>query len=167
VKVSVRIEGLRELDAALAELPKATAKNVLVKVLMEAGTPIKDAAQAAAPTRPADAPTITYKAKGGARRVRRPGTLKALFQIGTRLTPNQARLARKEGKDFAEVYVGTRDPIARLEEYGTAHSPPQPTLRRAWDGNKEAALETVKSRLGELILKAAARLAKKRAKAGG
>jgi len=29
----VRIEGLRELDRALAELPKATARNVLRRVL--------------------------------------------------------------------------------------------------------------------------------------
>lgn len=158
--VSFRMEGLRELDQALGELPKATAKNVLVRTLLAAGRPMQQQAQALAPARPAGAPQKTY-VKSGAVRVRRPGTLKALVQIGTRLTPRQARAARQDGKDFAEVYVGTRDPIARLDEFGTADAPAHPFLRPAFEANKHQALETIRTVLGGEIEKAVQRLARK------
>lgn len=164
--VKVSLEGLSDLTAALQALPTATQRNVVTRVLLEAAAPIQEAAQQLAPSRPASAPDEYYHVNG-AKRLRRPGTLKVLVQEGTKLTRNQARLVRNAGKHFVEVYVGTRDPIGRLQEFGTAHSPPDPFLRPAWEENKLAALETIKRRLGEEIHKAADRLARKASKAGG
>lgn len=166
----LQVEGLTELADALDLLPTSTERSLIRSVLLEAAEPIQQQAQAAAPRRPDDAPP-EYFHEAGERKLRRPGTLKVLVQEGTKLTRNQARLARKAGKSYVEVYVGTRDPVGRLEEFGTGHSPPHPFLRPAWDANKEAALETVAARLAEKIeqirAKAAAKFARIAAKNGG
>lgn len=47
----VRLEGFRELEAALRELPKATGKNVLRRVAKGALQPMADEAAAKAPRR--------------------------------------------------------------------------------------------------------------------
>lgn len=160
---TVKVEGLRELDAALGKLPQAAGKAVLRRVLKQAAEPIHAYAQERAPSRPADAPPEYYN-KGGQRRLRRPGTLEVLVQSGTRLTRRQAAMVRKEGKWDAEHYVGTRDPIGRLMEHGTAHSAAEPFMRPAWDYGSQIALGIIKDKLGDEIEKAAKRVAKKAAK---
>lgn len=165
----VKIEGLKDLEAALAELPKATGKSVLRRVLAKAALPILDAAKSRAIRRPDDAKPVYYGRKG-AKKLRRPGTDEVLIQAGTRLTKNQARQARKEGKNYSEYYVGSRDPIARLIEYGTSDTPAHPIFRPAWEGGKDDALKIISEELGGEIEKAAVRVAKKAAKlaaAGG
>lgn len=144
--MKVKFEGGRALDQALGELKKATAQRAVREALIEAGTPIQAQAQEQARARPASSPKKFFK-KGGARKLRRTGTLKALFQIGTRLTRGQAALVRQAGKDFVEVYVGSRDPAALLEEFGTKDSPPNPVLRRSWEAHKDDALETIRAAL--------------------
>lgn len=171
---TVKVEGLRELEAALSQLPKAVAKATLVRVLKKAAEPIREAAERAAPVRDPGAPDKYYggakvgkghtRPEGQRGKLRRTGTDKALWQAGTRLTRRQAGNARKEGKDFAEYYVGSRDPIARLLEYGTANAAPHPMIRPAWASNKDRALETIKEELGGEIAKSAQRLAKRAAK---
>jgi HK97 gp10 family phage protein len=163
MKVKVGLEGLSELQAALEALPTATGKNVAKRVLLRAAEPIQQDAQLLAPSRPASASDEFYHYRGELR-LRLPGTLKVLVEEGSRLTPNQARLARQQGKSFSEVYVGTRDPIGRLQEFGTAHAPPAPFLRPAWEAQKDQALQIIKSELGDEIAKAAQRLARKAAK---
>src|SRR5262245_20653798 len=49
MKVTVKVEGLREIKDALNELPKATAKNVMLRVLKTWAEPIADAARQLAP----------------------------------------------------------------------------------------------------------------------
>lgn len=161
--VTIKMAGFKELGAALDQLPKATAKATAVRVLKKAGEPIRAAAQASAPARPAGAPDIFY-GKGDNKKLRRPGTDKALWQMGTRLSKNQARLAKKEGKDFAEVYVGTRDPVARILEFGTVDMPAHPMIRPAWSANAGNALATIGQELGTEIDKSAKRLARKAAR---
>jgi HK97 gp10 family phage protein len=142
----VHIEGLKELDDALAALPEATAKNVLRRILREAGQPIDDAWRQAAPVL--------------------SGELSKSGGVSTKLTRRQASSA-KEGKSYVEIYVGPGpNPQSVLQEFGTATQPPQPYLRPAWESNKERALDIIVNGLRGEILKAATRLAKKRAKAG-
>lgn len=159
----VRVEGLRELDRALGELPKATARNVLLRALGKAAEPMHSHAKSLAPVRDDD--RDVYFGPDGARKLRRPGTTKHLVQAGTRLTPRQRSQARKEGKAFAEYYVGTRDRAARFPEFGTAEMPAQPFLRPAWDANKQRALDIFRTELGGEISKAANRLARRAARA--
>ncbi len=164
--VSLNIVGLDDLNAALAALPKATQKNTLQRVLLKAAAPIQKEAQERAPSRPADAPWEVYRGPDGAEHVRQPGTLKALVEVGTKLTPNQARLEKQsDDPNFAAVYVGTRDRVAPLEEFGTMHARPTPFMRPAWENNCDAALVIIQTELATEINKAAARYAKKLAKA--
>jgi HK97 gp10 family phage protein len=141
---SVRVEGLAELEAALAELPKATGKNVLKRVLMAAAAPIEAEAAAAAP--------------------HFTGRLRRDVATGTRLTRRQAGLARKLGRSEVEVHVGVKDPAGIQNEFGNIHQRAQPFLRPAWDANKDGALQTIASQLGEEIEKSAARLARRAAR---
>lgn len=142
--MKVKVEGLRELEAALAELPKATGKNVLRRVLIKAAQPIEADAAAAAPE-------LT-------------GRLRRDVSTGTRLNRRQAAMARRLGKSEVEVHVGVNDPAGVQNEFGNAHQRPQPFLRPAWDANRQGALETISSDLGAEIAKSAARLARRAAR---
>lgn len=139
-----RIEGLRELEAALANLPKATGKNVLRRVLKKAAAPIESDAAAAAPEF--------------------AGLLRRDVKTAARLTRRQAGLARRQGKSTVEVHVGVSDPAGLQNEFGNQHQQAQPFMRPAWDANKDAALRTIADDLGSEIERAAARLARKAAR---
>lgn len=159
---TVKIEGLRELDQALGDLTKGMAKSTLQRVLKKAADPILREAKSRVPQRDPGAPP-SYWGKGERRKLRRPGTADALVHSSTRLTRNQARQARKAGKSFAEHYVGTRDPISRLIEFGTADTPAQPFMRPAWEIGKGQALEIARTELGEEIKKSTERASRRAA----
>lgn len=151
-----KVEGLAALDFALGELPKATARNTLRRVGLAALEPFIEDVKAAAPV-DAD-PANTPK--------RPPGTLRDSYTVGTRLNKSQARMARKEGKSFAEVYAGTNDPAGVQTEFGNAHQAAQPHARPAWDGAQKQVLRDIGLMLGNEIEKAALRVAKRKMKAG-
>lgn len=146
-----RVEGLRELQRNLAELPKATAKNVCRRILIKAAEPFISAARASAP--------------------RLTGALAASIHFSTRLSPRQQRLARREAKlknekYFTEVHAGASAlPHAHLVEYGTFKMAPRPFMRPAWDANKFGAMDTIVNDLGDEIMKAAKRMEAKLARA--
>jgi HK97 gp10 family phage protein len=138
-----KIEGLTELDEVLTELPKATARNVVKRVLIAQAKPIKDEGERLAP-----------RLKGG---------LKASYTIGTKLSRRQKGLHRKES--MVEVFVGPGPAAKSVQtEFGNAHQAAQPHLRPAFDGNVMKVLEGIKDSLANEIEKARARLAKKAAK---
>lgn len=137
---TVRVEGLRQLQKSLKELPRATGKNALKRALMSAGKPIESSAKARAP--------------------RLSGHLQRSVTTGTKLTQRQKKQHKKESA--VEVFVGAGGlPQAHLQEFGTAEHGPQPFLRPAWDGNKMTALNLIKTDLAKEIEKARARLARK------
>lgn len=147
--VTVKVEGLSELDKALGQLPKATAKNVLRRVLKEAGEPIARAARDRAP--------------------RDELHLYENIDVGTKLTRRQAALHRKMFKDdrvTAEVFVGASNPAGVQQEFGNERHAPQPFMRPAWDATKRQALHIIEHLLWTEIDKAAKRQARKAAKAG-
>lgn len=148
----VYIEGLRELDAALGNLTKATAKGVLRRVGLKALQPVADAMKAGAPDDPET---------GG-------NDLRSSISVGTKLSPRQARLNRKvEGKAFVEVFAGAGPlPQAHMTEFGSVHNRPVGWARSAWDSNKNQVLDTVAKDLGAEIDKTAKRVAKRAARAG-
>lgn len=147
------IEGLRELDRALGELPKAVAKNTLVRVGKRRLQPVADAANGYAPDDPAT-----------------PGGLSKSFVVGTKLTKRQATLQRKAvrkgeaEKYFAEIYAGTTDPAGVQQEFGNVNHGPQASLRPAWDENKDGLLPGIGKDLWDEIQKSAARVAKRAAR---
>ena len=149
-KQTFRVNGLKELGRALSELPRATEKNVLRRYLKGRGQPIADAAAAAA--------------------TRRSGDLADSFAVSTKLSPRQKGQHRKmfrNDRASVEMFIGAGPlPQAHLEEFGSVHNDPQPMLRPAWDEGKMTLLDGIGDDLWKGIYKAAARLAKKRAKAG-
>jgi len=152
-----RVEGLRELQNALRELPKATGNNVLRRALIKAAEPIEAAMEARAP----------YLS----------GRLKASVMTGTRLSARQAKEHKAAVGTLPMVTVGgfRSNPAkgvfvfvgpgplrqAITQEFGTSHNAPQAFARPAWDGNKDRALSSIKDDLTEEIEKARARLARK------
>lgn len=147
---SVSVDGLRDLDRALGQLAKATAKGVMRRVLLKAGAPIENAARGLAPDDPATPPLDLHTS----------------IDTSTKLGKRQARLNRKQpNKSFVEAFVGAGViPQAHLIEFGTDHSAPQPFMRPAWDANKMKALDIIKSELGQEIEKTAKRAAVRAAK---
>jgi HK97 gp10 family phage protein len=148
MKIKAEIVGLPELLRTMEQLPRATNRSALQKVLKKAGEPILSSIQQKAP--------------------RDSGYLSQSFAISTKLNPSNRRDVAREGKDFAEVYVGTRrGSAAQKIEYGTVHMTAKPFIRPSWDSGKGPALETIKKGLWTEISKAAARYAKRQAKLRG
>jgi HK97 gp10 family phage protein len=140
-----RLEGFKELDRALGQLPKATAKNVLRRTLRKAAQPIDDDASAAAPF-------LT-------------GGLQKSVITGARLTRSQRGGSYlRTSNYYAEIHVGTSLSKGLFTEFGTFKDPPQPWFRPAWEANKDQALNIIKVELKGEIEKAAKRYAKKLAK---
>lgn len=146
---TVKVEGLRELEKRLAQLPKATGKNVLRRTLKSAGKPIAQEANALAPDDPST-----------------PGGLSQSYAVSTKLNKNQKKAMRKAKADkaYVEVYVGTNDPAGVQQEFGNRNHGPQAHFRPAWDAKQGEALKIIKTDLGDEILKAAQRLARKAAR---
>lgn len=157
-----RIEGLKELDAALGLLKKAAGKRLLRKVLMKAAGPMADTAQRLAPVD--------------------TGILRKSTVAGTKLTRRQARLARKamgsqrvrqaDGSfrtagpaTGVEVHVGpSGGPRSIVSEFGSSDTPAQPFMRPAFDAHKNTSLASIGADLTVEIERAAARAARKAAR---
>lgn len=146
-----RVDGLRELDAALGaladEFGKPAAKGVLRRVATKALTPMAETARALAPDDPET---------GG-------NDLRASIVAGRPLNKRQAALAKKEqGKALVTVYAGTADPAGVQQEFGNVNHPPQSFMRPAFEQDAEKAIDIVAKELGPEIEKTAARLARRR-----
>lgn len=140
---SFKIEGLAELDEALSELPKATARNVLLRTLKEQGKPIRDDGER-------NAPRLT-------------GGLKESYAVATKLSRRQKSQNKKES--MVEVYIGPGPSAKSIQtEFGNAHQAAHPHLRPAFDSNVQRVLTGIRDELADQIEKARARMARKAAR---
>lgn len=138
-----KVEGLKELEAALKELPRTTARGVLRRTLVKEAKPIAAAGEA-------NAPKLT-------------GQLAQSYTIGSKLSRRQKRLHKKESD--VEIFVGpTPHPKSVQTEFGNAHQAPHPHLRPAWDGNVMRVLDGIRNTLADEIEKTRARIARKAAR---
>lgn len=170
----VRVDGLKECEAALAELPKATGRSVLRRVLTKRGQPIADRASQLAPDDPMSAPPdlktsifVSTKLKNNVGKSAFAAVLKG---GGTKAEATAAlRTARRaaggEGS-FAEVYVGpdAKHFYGTFQEFGTVHMASQPFMRPAWDEGKGAVLDGIKDDIWKEIEAAVKRRAKRQAR---
>ena len=176
MKVTVKVEGLADLDRALAELgSKALARNTLIRVLKKAGEPIAESARAYAPKDTGelqDSITVSPKIKNNVGNSEFADAMKSgLGQKAAVSAMRDARRAAKGKGSFAVMYVGPakakskKDAIKRIvQEFGSSKQAAHPYMRPAWDAEKDRALEIIKAQLGPEIMKTAARVAKRRAK---
>jgi HK97 gp10 family phage protein len=148
MKDIVKIEGLKEVQAALHELPKATAKNVVRRIMKERLKPVAEAAQRLVPID--------------------QGDLRDSIVVSTKLTKRQRGKHKKDGPDDIEMFAGPNaDPAAHLQEFGSRRHPAQPFMRPAWDGARQSLIENLAADFWREIEKAVARRARKMAKTGG
>jgi hypothetical protein len=148
--VTCKVEGLDLSIANLEDLPKATQRNTLVRVLKKRAAPILARIKDMAPVA--------------------EGDLRESYVIATRLSGRHRREAAREGKSFAEVHVGTVDRNGVPREFGSIRAAATPHVRPAWDATKDGVLAGIGDDLKEEIEKAAARLARRVARlaaAGG
>lgn len=136
--IKTRIEGARELDRVLAQLPRAVGRRVLTGALRAGAKPIVAAAKAKAPVGGGELrDAIVARAVRGERGA-----------IHMRIGPVRA------------VFHGL------FQEFGTKFHRPQPFLRPAFDENAQEALKRIGEALGRAVERAAARIAGPIAKSG-
>jgi hypothetical protein len=150
--VTLKTTGFREIEKALAQLPRGTSKAVARRAMKKELRPVLDMAEAFWPGAEA-AFRITSAVKSS--------------QKGDSYAPR--------GASVTNMFVGSFEPQAHLVEFGTGPRfqksgryvgavSPTPMLQPAWDANKHQLLEGLGKRLWEEIEKTMARRAKKAAK---
>jgi HK97 gp10 family phage protein len=158
---TVKLEGFRELDQALMELPKATAKSVLRRVAKGALEPMAAMAAGRAPERTGK---LSFSIAVSEKRTRRAKGSSAKKLIGGQW--------RSDPKTSIEMAMGPAGGLGTLSyatwaEFGTSDTVAKPFMRPSWDSGSHAALGYIKSQLRIEIDKAAARAARKAAKLRG
>lgn len=145
MSVKIKLEGFSELLDGLRELPKATAKNVIKRVLLKRAEPF-------AATMRQLVPVAT-------------GHLKNSITVGVKLSSRQRRLQKRDGQDEMTVFAGAGPyPYSHMVEFGGEHNKPEPFARPAWDENVNAALDGLRGDMWAEIRKAADRIARKTAR---
>lgn len=140
---SVKVEGLREVEAALGQLGKATGRNVMRRVAVKRLQPIAEAMREKAPDDPKT---------GG-------NDLKTSITVTTKRPKRHKKIAE------VEAYAGPGQlPQAHLQEFGAPQHGPQPFARPAWDTGKGDILPGLAEDFWVEIDKAAQRAARKTAR---
>lgn len=169
--------GFKELDAALALLPKAAAKRTLQRTLVKAAQPIADAAQANAPV---DTGGLRESIKVGTRIGNNVGKAEFADVLRGGGTKGQAVAAMRDarrnaaGGTFAVAFVGPEKAKTKraaikaiVQEFGSVKQAPQPYLRPAWEAEKRAALAICQRELAGEIIATAKRIAKSKRQSAG
>lgn len=186
MKITAKVSGFKELEAALAQLEKtATKKTVARNALKKAGQPVADLMAAKAPERSGQLKrniAVSTKIKGEAG--------KAAYAKTMRETAGNKGLAVKAMRDARRAAKGSQPPVmmfvgptvkaphAHLVEFGTRPhinggrfagsqhpgTAPQPFARPAWDAEKDATIQRIAEEMRIQIDKAVSRQAKRRAR---
>lgn len=170
----VKIEGLREVDAALSALPLAVQKRTMTTALMRAGEVIAREARRMAPVDEGflrESINVTDKRPD---HLNVGGQAYALAMQEGFTSGEAGQVARAanravRGTNFqAEVWVGPskRAASAWPQELGTINHPAHPFLRPAFDATRARVAETLAFELFDLVQRAAARHAARTTKAG-
>jgi HK97 gp10 family phage protein len=158
----VKLRGFRELDKALSELPKATAKAVLRRVAKSALEPMRAAAESAAPR---DQGNLQISIAVSEKRTRRAkGQFKAITGGNIRTSAGTFRRSAAAGVAFAMGPSAGKGVLnyATFTEFGTSDTSAQPFMRPAFDANAEGAIEIIRGEMAVQIGKATKRVAKRR-----
>lgn len=188
MKITAKVTGFAELEAALSQLDKAaTRKSTARRALLKAGQPVADGMRSRAPVDDgvlAGSVLVSPKIKGEAG--------KAAYAQTMRQTAGDKAMAVKSMRDARRAAKGAMPPVmmfvgpsarayhAHLVEFGAAPhinggrfagskhpgTAPQPFARPAWDATSGTALDLIGDVLREEIMKAVGRQAKRRAKGG-
>lgn len=150
--VTIHVDGLRELERKLLDLPDKVNRRVLAKAVSNGAALVRDEMRTLAPLY--TGPVSTGHPP--------PGTLKkAVFMSHSRtshLGYEAFVVGVRHGKQRQHVGKGDKNMDAyyfRFVEFGTVKMPARPFMRPAFDHKKAAALEAIKTGLAEGIAAAA------------
>lgn len=168
MSVVVSVSGMAALEQALAQLPKATARNVLKRTLNMAAEPIADEARRLVPVKTGNlynSIAVSARIKNKVGNAEYSAAMRA--GLGKAAAGAALRAARRANKgnnpSFAEVFVGPARGkgvirYAHIVEFGSNDTAPDPYMRPAWDAKKREALEIIKGELRSQIILAARRV---------
>ena len=166
--ITMQIEGLRDLEAALAEIGNPNARRAVGRrVLRRVAQPLVDAARGLAPRLTGKmAESIIATTRLAGRDAARQAFGRVLREGGSRAEAVQAmRAIRRASESLVELYVGPgQHPQAITQEFGTSFHPPQPFMRPAWDQTQRPMIEDIKRELWADIQRTAARAARRAAR---
>lgn len=170
IKTSIKVEGLKELEDALLELPKSVQGNVLKRAAVAAAADFADHASRLAPK---DKGKLSTEIKVAKPKIINPGTAAfaaAMKEKATRAEAAQAaRAANRAAGGKGRSVITHVGPTLRAfyglwQEFGTAFHAAKPFMRPTWDALKHSMLDTMADALSTEIAKSAARAAKRAAR---
>lgn len=145
---SFKVSGFEGIDKALGELKKSTGKAVLRRVQRDALQPMAEHARSLAPLD--------------------EGDLRDSINVGTNLNKGaRAQVQKADATDTetrVSMFMGTANRNAVPLEFGSIRTPPRAFMRIAWDSGREGLLRFIQDHLGDQIMKAAQRAAKRNGK---
>lgn len=151
--MTVKLEGFAALDKALAELPRATAGNVLVRTLLKAAEPMKDEMARLAPDDPRtggyDLKTSIQAKRAKVSRYETQYT--KTVDVGPFLMKERSLSGKEGGRWFA----------SKALELGLGDMPLKPYVRPVFDAKKDEVLVIIGTELKAQIAKAVARRARR------
>lgn len=164
------VEGLKDLNDALAEFSKATSGNILKRAVGTAGAMFAEHAIALAAK---DTGQLKREIKVAKPKIITPG--KAAYAQAMRETGDKAEAAvaaRAANQSAggtgrsAVTHVGPTKKAGQgmLQEFGTAHHKAQPFMRPTWDADGPKLIEVIRDTLAEEIAKATQRAERKAAR---
>jgi HK97 gp10 family phage protein len=177
--VTFKIEGLSEMDEALGEFSKATARNVMRRALIQAAQPMVDMASKLAPDDPKTGPPDLHTSIAASAKIKNTvgnAEYAAVMQAGGSTADAVAalRAARSDAAgqgSFAQAYVGPVSTTKRaaikaiVQEFGSVKQAPRPYMRPAFRATAAQVIANVATALKAEIDKAAARARAKALKA--
>lgn len=163
MKSTVKVEGLRDLEAAMADLTKAASRGVARRTLAAATKPLIADMQARAPTKGIIA-SIGAGSKISRRNARQQSAFLGPFG-GVELFVGPSRALDKDSRLAHLFEFGTRDRVQKKTGRKTGRMTPRPFIRPAWDANANKSLDIIKTQMWQEIEKATERAARKAARA--
>ncbi|MGB7406787.1 MAG: HK97-gp10 family putative phage morphogenesis protein [Pacificimonas sp.] len=138
MKVTVQLEGLKGVEAALMQVKGSTAKNKVRKVLREAGEP------------------IARKARGMVSVDE--GDLRESIDVSPLLNRSQRRGHKRGYFADVEMHIGPSGLVQGItQEFGTFSQAANPFMAPAWHGLKDQTLDTIGAMLWVEVSKKARR----------
>ena len=153
--VTVRINGLNQLQDSLAKLERKARNRISAKAMRKGGAIIRDKARENAPVLTENVPH------------RRAGTLKKAISSRTKVGKNgktntyiwvkglsNKQVLKFKGKTGKNAAYNPRDPFYwRFVEFGTSKMAAKPFMRPAFQQSKDKAAQAIISSLREEIIK--------------
>jgi HK97 gp10 family phage protein len=164
IELSLDVEGLKDLEAALVELGdekvrKASARRALVKV----AKPIAEEAKRRAPVRRGYLERSIKVGSGG--NVGKQAFAQVLQSGGSREDAVAALRDAQRGKSAVEISIGPgRHPQAIFQEFGTENHAPQPFMRPAWESARNRLIPDIQKEIWIDIRKTTERAERKAAR---